>query len=82
MTPDDIPRGYPPKVRKLARELQLLIRKTIPTATEKAYPVWRGIGYRAPACGYFCRIFQQRDCVKLGFEYGVRLSDPDRLLKG
>ena len=49
---------------------------------ERAYPVWRGIGYRHPQCGYFCGIFPQKTGVRLYFEYGVYLADPDRLLEG
>lgn len=80
--PDDILADYPPMVRALTERLRTLVRETIPTATETAYPVWRGIGYRAPECGYFCGIFPQRDHVKLGFEHGASLSDPDGLLEG
>ena len=82
ITPEQILVDYPPQVRRLAERLRRLVRRTIPTAAEFAYPVWRGIGYRDPQSGYFCGIFPQRDCVKLGFEHGASLADPDRLLEG
>ena len=49
---------------------------------ELAYPVWHGIGYHHPESGYFCAIFAKKDRVQLGFEFGVLLPDPDRLLDG
>ena len=80
-TPEDILANHAAVVRELAESLRMLVRQAIPEATEKAYPVWRGIGYRHPKAGYFCAIFPLEDMVKLGFEYGALLPDPDRLLR-
>ena len=55
---------------------------TTPEAVEKAYPSWHGIGYRLPESGYFCGICPLADSVKLGFEFGVLLPDPQGLLEG
>ena len=82
ITPDHILIGYRPRVQALAARLRDLVRETVPDAVERAYPVWRGIGYRHPESGYFCGIFPQEDCVRLVFEYGALLADPDDLLKG
>ncbi len=73
--------GYPPPMQRLIERLRKLVKATVPEATERVYPIWRGIGYRHPTAGYFCGIFPSRDIVRLGFEYGVWLSDPDRLLR-
>jgi hypothetical protein len=78
-TPEEILADFLPDVRALAGALRALILRTIPTASEHAYSGWRGIGYRHPQSGYFCGIFPQRDHVKLGFEYGAALPDPDRM---
>lgn len=43
---------------------------------------WKGIGYRDPQAGYFAGIFPQRDHVRLLFEHGARLDDPDGILQG
>ena len=80
--PEDILAGHTAEVKALAQSLRKLIKKIIPEATEKAYPGWHGIGYRHPESGYFCAIFPLRDGVKLGFERGVLLPDPDNLLEG
>ena len=80
--PEDILAGHQPAVQKLAEELRVLIRKMVPEAAEKAYPHWHGIGYSHPAVGYFCAIFPHDEFVKLGFEFGVLLPDPYKLLEG
>ena len=80
--PEDILLGHLPDVQKLANNLRQLIRRTIPEAIEKAYPHWHGIGYSHPAGGYFCAIFPHDELIKLGFEFGVLLPDPYKLLEG
>jgi len=82
LAPEDILAEHTPEVRALAERLRLLIRETIPEASEAAYPVWHGIGYRHPEIGYFCAIFPLEHEVKLGFEFGVLLPDPTGLLQG
>lgn len=82
LSPEDLLADHTPEVRALAGELRQLIRAAVPEATEKAYPGWQGIGYRHPQAGYFCGIFPTADLVKLGFEFGVLLPDPDGLLEG
>jgi hypothetical protein len=81
-TPESILVGHTAEVKALAESLRKLVKKIIPEASEKAYPGWHGIGYRHPQSGYVCAIFPQRDGVKLGFEAGVLLPDPDNLLEG
>ena len=60
ITPDHILIGYSPRVQALAARLRNLVRETVPDAAERAYPVWRGIGFRNPESGYFCGIFPKR----------------------
>ncbi len=76
-TPEDILAPFPAGVRALANDLRAFVRETVPNATEHAYPGWRGIGYRDPQSGYFCGIFPQAECVRLLFEHGAALPDPD-----
>jgi len=80
--PEDILASHNPEVRALAERLRKIIHDTVPAAIEAAYPGWHSIGYHHPDSGYFCGIFPQNDRVKLGFEFGVLLPDPDRLLEG
>jgi len=80
--PEDILAGHTPEVQAVAESLRKLVKEAVPEAIEKAYPGWHGIGYRHPQSGYFCAIFPQKDSVKLGFERGVLLPDPDGLFEG
>lgn len=82
VTPEDILASHTPRVRELCKRLRKLVIKIIPDANELAYPVWHAIGYRHPEVGYFCGIFPYEDHVKLYFEFGILLDDPDALLEG
>ena len=82
LTPEQILAGHTPEVRQLCETLRSLVLAEAPEAWEVAYPSWHGIGYHHPTCGYFCAIFPMEAYVKLGFEFGVLLPDPERLLTG
>ena len=82
MTPEHILTGHTPAVRSLAEKLRSLIKSTVPVAQERAYPGWHAIGFRHPKAGYFCGIFPFEKEVKLYFEHGARLPDPDGILEG
>ena len=82
LPPEDILNDDSPLVRLIAQRLRELIRATVPAMTERAYPGWHGIGFRHPRSGYVCGIFPGRQSVKLVFEYGVQLLDPDQVLQG
>ena len=82
LTPEHILTGHTPEVQELCEALRSLVRAAAPEVSEVAYPSWHGIGYRHPESGYFCAIFPQMDYVKLGFEFGVLLPDPEGLLEG
>jgi hypothetical protein len=77
----DILKPYSADLRALAKSLQNLVRETVPTATEHPYVGWKGIGYRDPQAGYFAGIFPQRDHVRLLFEHGAALDDPDGIFE-
>ncbi len=81
LKPEHILSDHAPSVRKLVAQLSKRVKTTVPDATEHAYPTWHGIGYRHPQAGYFCGIFPSKKMVKLGFEYGVLLPDPHKLLR-
>ena len=82
ITPEALLADYPLEIRDTADQLRLLVKQTIPAVREVAYPGWRGIGYHHPQRGYFCAIFPQENGVRLAFEHGVDLPDPDNLLEG
>jgi hypothetical protein len=52
----------------------------LPGAEERVYPGWHGIGYVLPDHGYIGGIFPRTDEVRLGFENGYAVQDPQGLL--
>jgi hypothetical protein len=81
-TVEDVLRPFPEDVRTTAEHLRQVVLQAIPTATEHPYLGWKGIGYRDPQAGYFAGIFPQPDHVRLLFEHGAALDDPDGMLVG
>lgn len=68
-------------------ELVLWVRHRVlsaePDLEERVYRGWNGIGYRYPVFGLVCAIYPQRDgTVRLLFERGRELNDPDGTLEG
>ena len=79
---EDLLALYPQNVAALANELRPIIRDAMPEAKELAYPGWQAIGYRDPRAGYVCGIFVFEDHIRLIFERGNLLPDPDGILEG
>ena len=79
---ENILAGHAPLVIVLANTLRAIITAAIPEAREVAYRGWHAMGYRHPEAGYFCGIFPHDDSIKLYFEYGRFLPDPDGILAG
>ena len=82
VTPEDVLSPFPGEVRALAEEMRAFIRGAVPGVEERAYPVWRGIGYHDAQSGYFGALFPNRGQVRLAFEHGASLPDPEGLLTG
>lgn len=69
---------YPREVQALAQALRRLVVQSVPGAREAVRAGWRLIGYRVPdgpRSHYFGFIAPLADSVRLGFEYGVRLTE-------
>ncbi|HEX2207020.1 MAG TPA: DUF1801 domain-containing protein [Longimicrobium sp.] len=81
-TPEDILAPLPDDVRALAEELRWMVREMVPGVEERANAGWKGLGYHDAQSGYFCGIFPRPPAVRLLFEHGAALPDPDRLLMG
>lgn len=73
---------YPPPIVNMVSKLRDIIISSIENAEERVYPGWRAIGYRHPVAGYVTGIFPFQDHIKLIFEWGAALDDPDELLQG
>ncbi|MEQ1832121.1 MAG: DUF1801 domain-containing protein [Candidatus Eisenbacteria bacterium] len=82
LTPEQLLERYPAPMRSLAEQLRVLVRGTVPEASEYVNAGWCALAYRHPVAGYFCGIFPFADHVKLLFEHGVELDDPADLLEG
>lgn len=81
-TPDELLARYPPRIRALALRLRELVRGVMPGAAERVNPGWRSLGYHHPEAGYVCGIFPFEDEVRLLFEHGAALADPEGVLTG
>lgn len=81
-TPEDILAPLPDEVRTLAQQLRRLMRELVPEAEERANRGWNSLSYHDAQSGYFCGIFPRPPAVRLLFEHGAALPDPDRLLTG
>lgn len=73
---------FPAPIRELTLEARRWLETMVPTASERVYPGWRGLGYRDEQAGYFCGLFPREDHVRLLFEHGAALPDPHHLLEG
>ena len=76
-TIEDLLGDHSQEVVDLALQLRELILSVMPDATERVYHGWHGIGFYHPAAGYVCAIFPAADHVRVGFEHGHLLSDPE-----
>jgi hypothetical protein len=77
--------GYPAEIRDIAERLRGVVREAVPDGIERVRPGWRLIGYDVPVgrrMRYFAFVAPEPEHVHLGFEYGVRMTDPDGLLLG
>ena len=77
--------GYPPAIRDTGLRLRELIRVAVPEAVEGVRSGWSWIGYGLPdrrAKRTFAWIGPEKKHIHLGFQNGVLLDDPERLLHG
>jgi hypothetical protein len=77
---DELLAPFPPEVRALAQAARARVTTLVPHAVERLRPGWGLIGYQAPR--YFAFVMPVKTGVRLGFEWGVRLDDPEQFLEG
>lgn len=78
VTPEAFLGSYSPEVQAIANALRELVKATVPEVQERVALGWQLIGYRVPdgsRSRYFCFVAPLAHEVRLGFEYGVLLSD-------
>ncbi|PKA17758.1 DUF1801 domain-containing protein [Leptospira haakeii] len=78
----EILKPHTKKVLEIIDSLRKKIKKEFPDFEERGYPVWKAIGFRDKNSGYVCGIFPFSENVRLIFEWGVLLKDPDKILLG
>ncbi len=77
--------GIPPRCATIAERLRRIVRRALPDAIEAVRPGWRLIGYDIPSgrqTAFCCFVWAEQEHVHLGFQYGVFMDDPDRVLEG
>jgi len=82
LTPDDLLAQFPADVRALAERVRTVVRRAVPTLTERALPGWKAIAFRDAHAGHVAALFPLEHEVRLYFEHGARMPDPDGLLRG
>jgi hypothetical protein len=78
-SPEELLSSHSEPVQVVSQTLRRIVKNAIPSAEERVYPGWHGIGYRHPQAGYFCCIFPLADKVRFALEHGASLPDPDGL---
>ena len=74
-----------PQTKKLANALRKLISTVYPKVVEVPWPRLQVIGYGVgpkKSTEHFCYIGLYGEHINLGFNYGMDLPDPDKLLEG
>jgi len=77
--------GYSDEVRATANRLRAVVNAAVPDAIERVRPGWALIGYDLPIHRhgvYFAWVWPEREHVHLGFQHGIFMDDPDRMLQG
>jgi hypothetical protein len=83
--PDAFLSAYSDGIRAIAETLRAVVRRAAPDAIERVRSGWRLIGYDLPAgrrTVYFAFVAPEPIHVHLGFEHGIFMADPDRMLEG
>jgi hypothetical protein len=75
--------GYPDGIQDAANTLRSIVRRAVPDAIERVRPGWRLVGYDIPVgkrTTYFAFVIPESVHVHLGFEHGIFMADPERLI--
>lgn len=72
----------PAVIAQHAHAIINMIADTHPELEAKVKQGWRSVNFRHPQAGHVCALFPERSVIKLYFEHGVLLSDPENCLKG
>ena len=79
---EDLLSEHPDAVAATAQRLREVLLDAHPQLEERVRRGWHSINYRDPVAGFVCAVFPTADRVRLVFEHGARLPDPERRLSG
>lgn len=77
--------SYPDEIRQTAERLRAIVRTAVPDVIERVRQGWQLIGYDLPLgrrTAYFAYVAPEPIHCHLGFEHGIAMADPHRLLEG
>lgn len=72
----------PPTAQACTHKINAWLMQHIAGVTKKANQGWKGYAFHHPQAGYLLGVFPFADHVRVLFEWGVLLPDPDQLLQG
>ncbi len=76
---------FPRPIRQMTEEALRVLTRIVPELDARVYPGWKLIGLRVPHARklrYIGYLYPTESLLRLGFEQGVLIADPARLLKG
>ena len=76
---------YPEWIRDSCETLRAIVRTAVPDSVERVRTGWRLIGYDVPVgrrLRYFAFVWPEPEHAHIGFEHGIFLADPERMLEG
>ena len=85
LPPELLLESYSPGIRRAVDHLRAIVKRAVPDAIERVRPGWGLIGYDVPVgkrTRYFACVWPEPEHAHLGFEYGIWMDDPDKLLRG
>lgn len=85
LPPEAFLAGYADDIRAIAGILRGVVHQAAPDAVERVRTGWRLIGYDLPVgrrTVFFAFVAPEPIHVHLGFQHGVFMADPDRMLEG
>ena len=83
--PELLLESYPPAIQDMCNRLRAVVKRATPDAIERVRIGWHLIGYDIPAgrkTRYFAFVWPETEHAHLGFEFGIFLRDPERILDG
>jgi hypothetical protein len=79
VTINELLEDHSPRIRSLVERIRKIIVVAVPEVEERINPGWHAITVHTKEAGFLCGVFPYEDTVKIYFENGRMLPDPDGL---